>query len=394
MSETHTVMPKSLAMELMKAGMKHFDAGGVTGNTTIGAPDAGAGKDSFLSVASPGQSIPALANPTQSANNAFGLAGNQIQTFGSDFTTQNGYQAGLAPTTQSNYQPGMDLGLNAVQAGMGSQGSIQAQQQGLANQLLAQSQGQGPNPAQAQLAQNTANNVATQGALMASQRGASANAGLMARQAAQQGAATQQAAVGQSATLQAQQQLAAQNALMNQQATMGSQNIAQEGVGANLYGQSGNLQNAQNSGLVQNYGMAQGINAKTAGENADAVNKTTGGLMNGAGGILSALLSKGGEVPSHLSEIARIYHGDFMKEAKNFKDGGGVPGKAQIQGDSPKNDTVPALLSPGEEVLPRSVTQAPDAPEKAKEFVQHLMKIKGKKKGYEAVAKAKGRKAV
>lgn len=38
-----------------------------------------------------------------------------------------------------------------------------------------------------------------------------------------------------------------------------------------------------------------------------------------------------------------------------FAEGGLVPGKSSVPGDSLKNDTVPALLSPGEVVLPRSV---------------------------------------
>ena len=38
-----------------------------------------------------------------------------------------------------------------------------------------------------------------------------------------------------------------------------------------------------------------------------------------------------------------------------FAQGGVVGGKAKVKGDSPLNDTVPALLSPGEIVVPRSV---------------------------------------
>lgn len=37
--------------------------------------------------------------------------------------------------------------------------------------------------------------------------------------------------------------------------------------------------------------------------------------------------------------------------------GGHVPGRAQVAGDSPRNDTVHAQLSPGEAVIPRSVVQ-------------------------------------
>ncbi len=52
-----------------------------------------------------------------------------------------------------------------------------------------------------------------------------------------------------------------------------------------------------------------------------------------------------------------------------MKAGGGVPGSAPVPGDSPVNDTVDAKLSPGEVVIPRSITQAPDAPAKAAGFV-------------------------
>lgn len=55
-----------------------------------------------------------------------------------------------------------------------------------------------------------------------------------------------------------------------------------------------------------------------------------------------------------------------------LSDGGPVPGKPKVFGDDEKNDTVPAWLSPGEIVLPRSVVDGPDAPAKASAFVQAL----------------------
>lgn len=53
-----------------------------------------------------------------------------------------------------------------------------------------------------------------------------------------------------------------------------------------------------------------------------------------------------------------------------MKAGGHVPGKASVPGDSYQNDTVNAKLSPGEVVIPRSVAQAPNAPQKAAQFMQ------------------------
>ena len=40
--------------------------------------------------------------------------------------------------------------------------------------------------------------------------------------------------------------------------------------------------------------------------------------------------------------------------------------------DDESQDTVPANLSPGEVVLPRSVSQAPDAPQKAAQFMGNI----------------------
>ena len=103
--------------------------------------------------------------------------------------------------------------LNA-QNGLGNQGQVFRQQQGLANQLQGVANGTGPNPALAQLNQTTGQNVANQAAMQAGQRGSSANTGLMV-QAANTGASLQQQAVGQGATLQAQQQFAAMQQLQS-----------------------------------------------------------------------------------------------------------------------------------------------------------------------------------
>lgn len=70
---------------------------------------------------------------------------------------------------------------------------------------------------------------------------------------------------------------------------------------------------------------------------------------------------------------------DRSQDSANYAFGGGpVPGRAKVAGNSAKNDTVRARLSPGEIVLPRSVTQAKNAPEAAAKFVSdHLKKSMG-----------------
>jgi hypothetical protein len=55
--------------------------------------------------------------------------------------------------------------------------------------------------------------------------------------------------------------------------------------------------------------------------------------------------------------------------------GGVVPGKAKVFGDNKKNDVVPAKLSPGEMVIPRTIVSA--GPEAIAAFAQALLKMEG-----------------
>lgn len=250
--------------------------------------------------------------------------------------------------------------VNAMQAqgGLANQNNVFQQQQQLANQLQQQAMGQGPNPAQAQLAQNTAANVAQQSALMAGQRGGSANAGLMARQAAQQGGAMQQQATGQAATMQANQQLAAQQQLQQQQAMMGGLAGQQVGQMQQGIGQMGQMA----LGGQQNLTQQSGVQAQIAAADAQRTGQMVGGLLGGVGAGLTKL-NQGGMVPraqAKTTEASRRDMGFGKVILKN--DGGMVPGQAKVAGDHPANDTVPAMLSPGEVVVPKSVVeQGPDA---------------------------------
>ena len=65
----------------------------------------------------------------------------------------------------------------------------------------------------------------------------------------------------------------------------------------------------------------------------------------------------------------------------NMDVGGQVPGRAKVAGNSLKNDTVPAMLSAGEVVLPRTISHDPEA---AAEFVRHINARKKMAAGGEA----------
>lgn len=89
-------------------------------------------------------------------------------------------------------------------------------------------------------------------------------------------------------------------------------------------------------------------------------------------GIGSLFMSKkpqaGGGQPmageSLLPTANLAYKGGYCAE------GGIIPGKAKVKGDSEKNDVVPALLSPGEAVIPRTVMDGDK--EKIQDFIDKL----------------------
>lgn len=153
--------------------------------------------------------------------------------------------------------------------------------QGVAN-------GTGPNPAQAMLAQQTGQNVSNQAALMAGQRGAGANAGLMARQAGMQGGALQQQAVGQGASLQANQSLNALNQMGGIANTQAHNQIGQTNanVGSNLglYQQE----------IAKQANLNQGNTALTL-QNMQQGESAVGGMMNGMSSMPMMMGAGGGE---------------------------------------------------------------------------------------------------
>lgn len=461
-------------LALHKHSLQAFDAGGTVGGALLGgipgafvsSTDGGGGNGNGGPLGAIGGAI--------GLNNNFRAGAADIRNGTNSDQLNQGYmgaqQGLLNQNTFSNQAQ--------AQGGFQNQAQTLTQQQQLAQQLQHQANGEGPNPAQAALNQATGQNVSSQAALMAGQRGASANPGLIAKQAAMQGANTQQQAVGQSATLQAQQQIAAQAALANQQAqiqNVSAQQIAAQGQGANAFSQAaqneqGILQGANsayNNAAVSMQGNLNNVNAQVAGANQGVAGQLFGGITSGLSSLLS--LSKGGEVkkprPGDADGAALSYPSpmyadggvvspalqkpegtpqsfvgqwlntsspaeqapvipapaaaqtqtdsgwgkglNFKKKAANPAEnlnsdsfqmpeigsqfqgsaptlgfgslmeskGGKVQAKtpaekASKKGNSVANDKVPALLSEGEIVIPRSITQHPMAAQKAAQFVQ------------------------
>lgn len=291
----------------------------------------------------------------------------------------------------------------ANQGGLQNQANVYNQIQGVAN-------GTGPNPAQAMLNQATGQNVQNQAALMAGQRGAGANAGLLARQAAQQGAGLQQQAVGQGASMQAAQQLGALGqlgGLANQQ--VANQMGATQGFNQATQGQQQNVLGA----LGQQNATNEQIAASNAQRNASAIGGLGGGIGSAIGFLGDKFLAEGGMVPNpkvgavepskrfsgdlepHVEHMAKIYHPHMFSEGGQVQDqdqnqklqyGGGTQQEKQQRAqqaqqgfmkaaqDNPISNAiawaqskmahggkVPAMVSPGEVYL---------TPEKAKEVAK------------------------
>jgi hypothetical protein len=259
--------------------------------------------------------------------------------------TVNTFQAKEATLDESNFA-------DAIRQAQTNALAVNPQQQALADVLRASVAGEGPSVAEAQLKQATDQNVQQTAGLIGSQRGL--NPALAARLAAKAGADANQTAAGQGATLRAQEQIAARGQLADVLGGM------QTGA-TSVLGTAGKLQEGQNQTRVQNVLGAQGINAGVAAGNQQAATEAqktntgfqsalVGGLLSGAGAVLAG----GGKA-----------------------EGGEIPGKPRVRGDHPANDTVPILASPGEIVLPRTVAQAKDAPERAAEFVAAIKAKKG-----------------
>lgn len=233
--------------------------------------------------------------------------------------------------------------------------------------------GEGPNPAQAMLSQATGQNVANQAALMAGQRGASSNAGLMARQAANVGANAQQQAGGQAAVMQANQSLGAlgqMGQMANQQ--VGQQQQALQGYNQFAQGQQQNLLNAiggQNNAAVGLNAAQTDLKKGQAAGQADmfgnlmgAVGTAVGGIYGGpagaaVGGTAGKKMAGGaGDAP-----LVPLQPTAAPPPKMVGAHGGMVPSsgpKSHYAQFMAKGGTVPALLSPGEKYLdPKQASQ-------------------------------------
>lgn len=124
-----------------------------------------------------------------------------------------------------------------------------------------------------------------------------------------------------------------------------------------------------NSGLVS---LGQALRHRMQAQQAVQPVMAQPGAPMGIGDVLrqSSFMAPAPHAPAPTAPMAAPMMG-----------GGRVPGHAEVHGDSEKNDKVPALLSPGEVVIPRSKAKDGD---KAKAFVEAIAKHDGSKEHEDA----------
>lgn len=245
------------------------------------------------------------------------------------------------------------LGHAAASDIIGDLNQIRPQQQQFAQQLANQATGQGPSIADAQLKAVMDRNLSQQ--IAAAKANRAVNPALLNRQVVQQTGQLQAQGAQQSAIDRMQEQRSAQATFANY--------LAQQRQGAIGYMGGGN--------------QALGIQASSGQADRARQDSINSGLLNagasyfaqggGSGG------SSGGSGTTSSGNYTKPNNDMFGGETFLPAAGGGiVPGKADVHGDSVLNDKVPALLSPEEVVVPKTVVQK--GGKAAAEFVEQVKK--------------------
>jgi hypothetical protein len=128
------------------------------------------------------------------------------------------------------------------------------------------------------------------------------------------------------------------------------------------------------SGSMYNQNLTPWGNAAIASPGAAAGGAGWAGADVGAGAGAADVAGGGSGLGALL-----VAKGGKINMGSKLKQGGHVPGQAKVKGNSYDNDHVKALLSPGEIVLPRSVTQSKDPIGNSAKFVADVFRKKGKR---------------
>lgn len=257
---------------------------------------------------------------------------------------------------------------NQANTNIGATGmdGIQSGQQALVKALQDQVAGKGVNLGATELQAGLNQNNQQAAGLIGAQRGLSPQ--LAARQILQNTATNNQATANKAAELEQKNQQGAQGQLGG---VLAQEQTGQQGINT--------------------------LNQRTAAENQAAQNGTDiSGMQADAGQAIGSAAIKGAALLAHGGEVAEkvpalVSPGELIvPPGGSPKDGRVVPGQAWVAGDSETNDTVPVKLDEGAVVVPRTVTQSLD-PRRVAEFMAAVKgeKPKQESSGYSKVVEAK-----
>lgn len=241
------------------------------------------------------------------------------------------------------------------------QAQLYGQQQDLAGALAARARGEGTSIAEMQLQNTLAQNQRAAAGQLAGVRGL--NPAMAQRLLLNQQASLAGQAAGQGAMLRAQEQLAAQQALGQQLASM-------RGAAGQMYGQAGQLGLGQEKlGVETEEARKQReLAIAEANQRSEIERQRTQIAANKAYAEDNGLM---GDIGSGLIEAGKA--GAQIAKAMAH---GGKPEGHLAKMDNVKNDTIPAMLSPGEMVIPRSIMHSANPPKAAAKFVKAIMEKK------------------
>jgi hypothetical protein len=285
------------------------------------------------------------------------------------------------------------------------------QEQDYVNQLIDRSQGKTPSVAELQMTRGLDAANSNANALAASQRGIAP--GLAARLAAQSQSQNSNQVMAQTGQLRAQEQMANDQLLgqelqsqrqgrMSRESLSTSGNLGLEGLRGQGYegsanrgfntlkqiGQSATMMAMSHGGMVPGYADGGFVSpSQMAMADMNSYNSFAQALGQQVGQILSKPIAQTAQLdtssptggfskPGSANQLMAggpMDAGGALEMAPMLAaNGGKVYGQANTPGDSPENDTVPAMLSPGEIVIPRTVVKK--GPQAVASFAAALMK--------------------
>ncbi len=167
-----------------------------------------------------------------------------------------------------------------------------------------------------------------------------------------------------------------------QQANSSAMALGQSQPGVDYQSALSNIGNAQGATAQRAVGQGNILREQSKIDAQDQLAGLLGGMNSGDASQAAAGAAAQQGVTELNATLRKNASGQVTKDSTSFgglaagamSDGGKVPGRAEVFGDDSRNDTVRAMLSPGEIVIPRSHASSPES---AADFVRALQQSQG-----------------